>query len=79
MKRACIAAVRFYQKKISPCKPACCRFVPSCSEYAVTAIERFGAARGTAMAVRRIAKCNPLSKGGYDPVPDLPTAVIRKG
>ena len=78
MKRACIAAVRFYQKKISPCKPACCRFVPSCSEYAVTAIERYGALKGGRMAAWRLLRCNPFSKGGYDPVPEDPNTTLRR-
>jgi len=49
---------------------ACCRFTPSCSAYAVTALERYGAARGSWLALRRLARCHPWNPGGYDPVPD---------
>ena len=59
----------FYQRVISPFTPPACRFTPTCSEYAATAIERFGAARGSYLAARRVLRCNPWSKGGYDPVP----------
>ena len=64
-----IALIRFYQKAISPYFPACCRFRPTCSQYAVTAIERFGPLKGGWMAIKRIHRCSPLFKGGYDPVP----------
>ncbi len=67
--RIAIALVRFYQKAISPYFPSCCRFRPTCSQYAITAIERFGAIRGGLMAIKRIHKCSPLFSGGYDPVP----------
>lgn len=70
MKRLLIAAVRFYQQAISPKHPPSCRFVPTCSAYAVEAIERFGALRGGALALWRILRCNPFCKGGYDPVPE---------
>ena len=65
-----IRAIRFYQQNISPAFPRVCRYIPSCSSYAVTAIQRFGALRGGLMAVCRILRCNPLFKGGVDPVPD---------
>lgn len=58
-----------YRKYISPLKPPCCRFVPTCSEYAVQAIKEWGAFAGIFLAVWRILRCNPFSKGGYDPVP----------
>lgn len=61
--------VRVYQRTVSPWLPPACRFDPSCSRYAVTAIERHGAGRGGWMAVRRLARCRPGSPGGYDPVP----------
>ncbi len=64
-----ISIVKFYQKNISPLKIACCRFTPSCSAYAIEAIKIHGAFKGTALAVYRILRCNPLCKGGYDPVP----------
>ena len=69
MKRLLIRLVRFYQKGISPLKPPCCKYIPTCSQYAVEALERFGALKGTALAVWRILRCNPFSRGGYDPVP----------
>lgn len=78
MKSALLALIRFYRRRISPCKRSCCRYVPTCSEYALTAIERFGAWRGGRMAVRRILRCNPFSKGGYDPVPDAISPIIRR-
>lgn len=51
-------------------KTPCCRFTPTCSVYAITALEKHGALKGTALAVWRILRCNPLCKGGYDPVPE---------
>jgi putative membrane protein insertion efficiency factor len=67
--RALIAAIRFYQKGISPLKPPSCRFVPSCSQYGAEAIERYGAARGGWLLLRRLARCQPFCRGGWDPVP----------
>lgn len=67
--RAMIAAIRFYRKGISPLKPPVCRFTPTCSQYGLEAVERYGAARGGWLLVRRLARCQPFSKGGYDPVP----------
>ena len=67
--RALIAAIRFYQKGISPLKPPVCRFMPSCSQYGAEAIERYGAARGGWLLVRRLARCQPFCRGGWDPVP----------
>lgn len=67
---AFINLIKFYQKHISPKKPPVCRFVPTCSNYAIEAIERFGIIKGVAISVIRIARCNPLFKGGYDPVPE---------
>ena len=69
MKRVFIALVKFYKKAISPYLPDACRFTPTCSEYAIQAIEKYGALKGGAMAVWRILRCNPFGKGGYDPVP----------
>lgn len=68
-KRALIALFRFYKGAISPYLPNACRFTPTCSEYAVLAVEKYGAFRGALLAFRRILRCNPFSKGGYDPVP----------
>jgi uncharacterized protein len=69
MKAALVFAVRAYQYTIRPLLGAHCRFYPSCSEYAREAIERHGAARGSWLAARRIARCHPYHPGGYDPVP----------
>ena len=69
MRRLFLAAIRFYQKNISPARPPCCRYTPTCSQYALEAIEKYGALKGGWMAFRRILRCNPFHKGGYDPVP----------
>ena len=78
MKTALLKLIRFYRRHISPCKAPCCRFRPTCSQYALTAIERFGAARGGWMALKRLARCNPFCKGGYDPVPEDPLMTLRR-
>lgn len=70
MKYIFIALIRFYQRFISPLKPSCCRFTPTCSAYAVEAFKKRGAIIGLGLTVGRICRCNPLCKGGYDPVPD---------
>ena len=69
MKKLLIKLVKFYRKQISPATPPSCRFVPTCSEYALEALEKHGALRGSYLAVRRLLKCHPFHKGGYDPVP----------
>lgn len=69
MKKACMAAIRFYQREISPLCPPRCRYIPTCSEYALEAVEKYGAVKGTFLATNRILRCNPFHKGGYDPVP----------
>ena len=69
MKKPVIAAIRFYQRKISPGLPPRCRYIPTCSEYALEAVEKYGAVKGGWLAARRIARCHPFHKGGYDPVP----------
>ena len=69
MKRVLLALVRFYRRAISPFRPPCCRYTPTCSQYALEAIEKYGALKGGWMAFRRILRCNPFHKGGYDPVP----------
>ena len=69
MKKLIIKAIRFYQKKISPLFGPRCRYYPTCSQYAVEAVERFGAIKGSFLAVSRLLRCNPLFPGGYDPVP----------
>ena len=69
MKQILMALVRSYRKFISPMKRPCCRFIPNCSQYALEAIEKYGAIKGGWLALKRILRCNPLCKGGYDPVP----------
>lgn len=64
--------VRFYQVGISPWTPPSCRYTPTCSSYALEALERHGALRGGWMAMRRILRCHPWGGSGYDPVPPLP-------
>lgn len=78
MKRLLLFLIRFYKRNISPHTRPSCRFVPTCSEYARTAIERFGAAKGGALALRRVLRCHPFARGGYDPVPEAPSAIIRR-
>ena len=69
MKKVLIWAIRFYQKSISPYKGgSCCRFIPTCSEYALQAVEKYGAIRGSYKAIKRILKCHPFHKGGFDPL-----------
>ena len=69
MKRLLLSLLRFYRREISPLRPPCCRFIPTCSEYALEAVEKYGALKGGWLAFRRILRCNPFHKGGYDPVP----------
>ena len=69
MKRLLLALIRGYRKYISPARPPCCRFIPTCSAYALEAVEKYGALKGGWLAFRRILRCNPFHKGGYDPVP----------
>ena len=69
MRWVLIAVVRAYQVVLSPLLPSMCRFYPSCSAYAVEALEQHGALRGGWLMIRRLARCQPLCSGGYDPVP----------
>ena len=69
MKRPLIWLIKFYRKNISPKTPPSCKFTPTCSQYGLEAIERFGAIKGGFMTLWRILRCNPFSTGGYDPVP----------
>ncbi|NLJ94086.1 MAG: membrane protein insertion efficiency factor YidD [Clostridiaceae bacterium] len=64
-----IKLIRYYQKNISAYRPPTCRFYPTCSQYAIDAIETWGLFRGIILVIWRILRCNPFSKGGYDPVP----------
>ena len=70
MKKLIIGFIKFYRKRISPLFPPQCKYYPTCSQYAVTAIERFGIFKGGLLAVWRILRCNPFSKGGVDLVPE---------
>lgn len=69
MKRVLLALIGFYQRRLSPLFGARCRFHPSCSSYAKEAIETYGAAKGFLLTLWRLLRCQPLCKGGYDPVP----------
>jgi putative membrane protein insertion efficiency factor len=68
MKKLLLKLITFYRKGISPLTPPSCRFIPTCSEYAMQAIEKYGAVKGTFLAVKRLLKCHPFHKGGYDPL-----------
>lgn len=70
MRELVLSALRLYQRLLSPALPPACRFMPTCSEYAYQAVARHGVARGLCLAAKRIARCHPLSAGGYDPVPE---------
>ena len=70
MKRILLWMIRFYRQHISPLRQPCCRFIPTCSAYALEAVEKYGALKGGYLALRRILRCNPFYKGDlYDPVP----------
>ncbi len=69
MKHVLIKCVRFYRRFISPLKPSCCIYVPTCSQYALEALEKYGAVKGSYLTIRRILRCHPFHEGGYDPVP----------
>ena len=77
MKKLVLVLIRFYRKRISPKKKPCCRFRPTCSTYALLAVEKHGALKGSLMAIARIIRCNPYCRGGYDPVPERFT--LRSG
>jgi putative membrane protein insertion efficiency factor len=64
-----VGLIRFYKYAISPLLGSSCRFHPSCSEYAIDALRRYGVGKGLWLAVRRVGRCSPLHSGGYDPVP----------
>ena len=70
MKAFLLWCIRFYRKNISPARPPCCRFVPTCSQYALEAVEKYGVLRGGWLALMRFLRCHPFYKGDfYDPVP----------
>ena len=69
MKKILVWMIKFYQNCISPMSGSHCKFYPTCSQYGIEAIEKYGALKGGLMAIWRILRCNPFSKGGYDPVP----------
>lgn len=75
MKYLCIALIRLYRRFLSPLKPPCCRFTPTCSEYALEAFRERGFFVGLFLSVRRVLRCNPFVPAGYDPVPPKP---VRK-
>lgn len=66
-----VGLIRFYRRAVSPWTPAACRFQPTCSAYALEAVERHGVGRGTTLAVRRLLRCHPWGGAGYDPVPSV--------
>ncbi len=71
MKSLALRLLRLYKRWISPAFPPSCRYMPTCSEYAMEAVERYGALRGGMMAAWRVLRCHPLAKGGYDPAVDI--------
>ncbi|NLL63009.1 MAG: membrane protein insertion efficiency factor YidD [Ruminococcaceae bacterium] len=70
MKTLLINSIKFYRKYISPRFPTMCKFYPTCSEYGIIAIERFGPLKGSFLTLWRVIRCSPLTSGGYDPVPE---------
>ncbi len=80
MRQILIALIKLYRYAISPYLAPSCRYTPTCSSYAMEAVERFGIFRGSWLAIRRISRCHPWHEAGYDPVPDNPALGIeRKG
>jgi putative membrane protein insertion efficiency factor len=68
--RAVVYSIQLYRHMVSPLRPATCRFIPTCSQYAVDALTEYGLIRGSWLAVARLAKCGPWHRGGWDPIPD---------
>ena len=79
MKTVLIWLITLYRKYISPLKPPCCRFTPTCSAYALEALQKRGLIAGTILAIWRILRCNPFARGGYDPVPEKGFRAYGKG
>lgn len=75
MKTVLVFLVRAYQVVLSPLLPAACRYQPTCSHYAIEALEKHGALRGSWLAIKRIGRCHPFRPGGFDPVPDPPSSL----
>ncbi len=72
MKHILLSLIRFYRRAVSPLRPPCCRFIPTCSEYALEAVEKYGAIKGGWLALRRLSRCQPFHRQKsieYDPVP----------
>ena len=78
MRYVLIFFVTLYRKFISPLKTPCCRFTPTCSQYAIEALKIHGAIRGSILTIKRVLRCNPFCKGGYDPVPEKKTNAKNK-
>ncbi|MEI3336444.1 MAG: membrane protein insertion efficiency factor YidD [Clostridium sp.] len=68
MKKIILYLIKMYRTKISPMYPPRCKYIPTCSQYAVEAIEKYGVIKGGLMSIWRILRCNPFSKGGFDPI-----------
>ncbi|MBO5454386.1 MAG: membrane protein insertion efficiency factor YidD [Clostridia bacterium] len=68
MKYFFVFLIRLYRKYLSPFKKPCCRFIPTCSQYAIQALEKYGVIKGSFLAIKRILKCHPFHSGGYDPL-----------
>lgn len=78
MKTVVLSLLRVYKLLVSPMLPTACRFVPTCSEYAMEAVERHGALRGTGMAIGRLMRCHPFASSGFDPVPATKDLALRR-
>lgn len=70
LERPVVGLIRFYRRALSPLKPPTCRYEPTCSAYMLEAVQKHGTARGVWLGTRRILRCHPFARGGYDPVPD---------
>lgn len=78
MKKLLIGLILFYQKYLSPLKSTKCPYFPSCSQYGLEAVRQYGALKGGMLSIWRILRCNPFSKGGYDPVPSINNRIDKK-